>query len=79
MYELRRIIGKIIVVENIAVGAKIRDRERLVRRYGAGRWRKVKGTATVELTNDEIHLAELHYYEAHGRGRKEIKIKRLLD
>ncbi len=79
MHEIQRIIGPLTVVENIAVSGKIRDVDRLRRRYGKGRWRKVKGLATVELTNGEVHTAELHWYEAHGVGRKEIKVKRLLD
>lgn len=79
MYEIRRIIGRVTVVENIAVGAKIREVARLRKKFGAGRWRKVKGVATVELTNGEVHTAELHWYEAHGIGRKLVKVKRLLD
>lgn len=79
MYELHRILGSITIIENIVVGGKIRDVARLRRRYGVGRWRKVKGVATVELTNNEVHTAELHWYEAHGIGRKEMKVKRLLD
>jgi len=79
MLELRRIIGPVTVVENIAVGGKIREVERLRRRYGKGRWRKVKGLASVELTDGQIYRAELHWYEAQGIGKKEIKVKRLLD
>ncbi len=79
MYEIRRILGTITIIENIAIGGNIRDIERLRRTYGRGRWRKVKGVAAVELTNGETHTAELHWYEAHGIGRKEIKVKRLLD
>ncbi|HEX7177257.1 MAG TPA: hypothetical protein VF240_18515 [Pyrinomonadaceae bacterium] len=79
MLEFRRIIGPVTVVENIAVGGKIREVERLRRRYGKGRWRKVRGLASVELTDGEVHRAELHWYEAHGIGRKEMKVKRLLD
>ena len=79
MLEIRRIIGPIKIIENIAIGNKIRDIERLRKRYGRGRWRKVKGIAAVELTNGSIHTAELHWYEAHGIGKKEIKAKRLLD
>jgi hypothetical protein len=78
-FEVRRILGPITILENIAVGGKIRDLERLRKAYGRGRWRKVKGVATVELTNGEIHQAELHWYEAHGIGRKNLKVKRLLD
>ncbi len=79
MYELRQIIGRITILENIAVSGRIRDIRRLKRTYGRGRWRKVKAMATAELTTGEIRLCELHYYEAHGIGRKEIKVKRLLD
>ena len=79
MYEIRRILGTITIIENIAIGGNIRDIERLRRTYGRGRWRKVKGIAAVELTSGETHTAEIQWYEAHGIGRKEIKAKRLLD
>jgi hypothetical protein len=70
------IISEIRDVETIAVGKAIRDIARLRRVYGAGRWRKLKGVATIRLTNGRIRIAELHWYEAHGIGRKEIKRKR---
>ena len=73
------IIGKITNVEIIAVGSSIRDLDRLRKMYGAGRWRKLKGTATISLANGRIRVAELHWYEAHGIGRKDIKRKRYLD
>lgn len=79
MIQFRRIISQITVLENIAVANHIRDLARLRRRYGGRRWRKLKGRALVELMTGEIRSAELHWYEAHGVGRKEIKIKRLLD
>lgn len=79
MIPVRRIIGRVTVIENIAVGAKIRDVRRLRRLYGRGRWRKVKALATVELADGQIRSAEIHYYEAHGVGRKDVKVKRLLD
>lgn len=66
-------------VETIAIGRSIRDLPRLRRVYGAGRWRKRKGVATVRLGDKTVYRAELHWYEAHGIGRKELKIKRLLD
>lgn len=69
------IVGEIKDVEIIAVGTAIRDLARLQRKYGSGRWRKLKGVATVLLRDDTIHLAEIHWYEAHGIGRKEFKIK----
>jgi hypothetical protein len=73
------IIGKIVNIETIAVGNKIRDLPRLRKNYGAGRWRKMKGIATIRLANGRIRTAELHWYEAHGIGKKEIKRKRYLD
>ncbi|HYH84171.1 MAG TPA: hypothetical protein VEX60_01745 [Pyrinomonadaceae bacterium] len=79
MIPVRRVIGRVTVIENIAVGAKIRDVRRLQRLYGQGRWRKVKGLATVELADGQIRSAEIHYYEAHGVGRKDLKVKRFLD
>jgi hypothetical protein len=66
-------------VEIIAVGRGIRDIQRLTKAYGKGRWRKLKGTALIRLANGETRNAELHWYEAHGIGRKEIKRKRYLD
>jgi hypothetical protein len=73
------IIGEITQVETIAVGRQVRDRQRLVRAYGKGRWRKLKGVALVRLRSGAIRKAELHWYEAHGIGRKEVKRKRYLD
>jgi len=63
----------------IATGSGIREIARLRKRYGRGRWRKRKGTAEIELPGGEIVLAELHWYEATGIGRREFKIKRLLE
>ncbi|MEK6320047.1 MAG: hypothetical protein AABN33_00045 [Acidobacteriota bacterium] len=79
MIQFRRIASSITVIENIAVSGSIRELARLRRFYGGRRWRKVKGSADVELLTGEVRLAELHWYEAHGIGRKEVKIKRLLD
>jgi len=69
------VIGQIVAVETIATGRSIRELERLRKRYGKGRWRKMKGLATVRLDDGTIHTAEVHWYEAHGIGRKEFKIK----
>jgi hypothetical protein len=63
----------------MATGNSIRDIRRLRRTYGKGRWRKLKGIAQIRLKSGRIRLAELHWYEAHGIGRKEIKRKRYLD
>ncbi len=73
------IISEITNIETIAVGSSIRDVARLRRRYGKGRWRKMKGVARVRLRSGRIRLAELHWYEAHGIGRREMKRKRYLD
>lgn len=73
------IIGKIENIETIAVGLRIHDLTYLEKIYGRGRWRKLKGVAEVKLANGRIHQVELHWYEAHGIGRKDIKIKRYLD
>ena len=79
MIQFRRIVSPLTVIENIAISRSIREVKRLRRLHGGRRWRKVKGSAQVELLNGEVRLAELHWYEAHGIGKKEIKIKRLLD
>jgi hypothetical protein len=73
------IIGEISDIEIIAARSSIRDIARLRKRYGSGRWRKMNGIATVRLRSGRIRLAELHWYEAHGIGRREIKRKRYLD
>jgi hypothetical protein len=73
------IVGEITVVETIAAGTGIRDIKRLRKNYGKGRWRKMKGVARVRLENGRIRLAELHWYEAHGIEKKEIKRKCYLD
>ena len=69
------IVGEITEIEPIALGRGIRDRRRLRRFYGKGRWRKLPGIATVRLVDGTIHTAEGHWYEAHGIGRKEYKLK----
>ena len=73
------IISEIEGIEQIAVGGKIRDIMRLRKQYGSGRWRKLKGVATVRLQSGNIRKAELHWYEAQGIGKKKIKIKGFLD
>ena len=73
------IIGAIENIETIAVGNNISELVRLQKQYGKGRWRKLKGVALVRLTNDNIRKVELHWYEAHGIGRRKMKIKRYLE
>ncbi len=73
------IIGEIEKIEIMAIGGRIRDIMRLQSQFGRGRWRKLKGFAKVRLQNGQIREAELHWYEAHGIGKKKIKIKKFLD
>lgn len=73
------IIGDSVEIETIATGRSIRELARLRRLYGRGRWRKLKGVALVRLRSGTLRRAELHWYEAHGIGRKEIKRKRYVD
>ena len=73
------IIGDITDIEPIAVGSAIREVARLRKQYGRGRWRKLKGSALIRLANGRLRRAELHWYEAHGIGKREIKRKRYLD
>lgn len=77
--DIFAIISPIENIEIIAAGSNIRDIERLRKTYGNGRWRKLKGTALVRLADGFECEAELHWYEAHGLGKQEIKIKELLD
>jgi len=72
------ILGELSEIETFASGSGIREVARLRKVYGRGRWRKRKGIARVRLGDGSIHLAELHWYEATGIGRKEFKIKHLL-
>ena len=73
------ILGDITDIEPIAMGSAIREVARLRRQYGRGRWRKLKGIARIRLANGRIRHAELHWYEAHGIGKREIKRKRYMD
>jgi hypothetical protein len=73
------LIGKIEDVQIIAVGPRIHKLQQLRKKYGRGRWRKLKGIGRVRLPDGSECDAELHWYEAHGIGKKEIKVKELLD
>ncbi|MBI3762497.1 MAG: hypothetical protein HY260_11630 [Chloroflexi bacterium] len=72
------IVGDITDIETIAIGSSIREIARLRKFYDKGRWRKLKGVATVRLPDDTLRKAEIHWYEAHGIGKKDVKVKRLL-
>jgi len=73
------IIGDITDIEPIATGSGIRILALLRRRYGRGRWRKLKGKALVRLVDGTVRRAELHWFEAHGIGKRKMRIKRFLD
>ena len=73
------ILGEVAHAETFAAGSSIREIARLRKFYGRGRWRKRKGIARVRIPDGAVRLAEVHWYEAHGIGRKEFKIKRYID
>lgn len=73
------IVGAITEIETIAVNFSIRERSSLKKKYGGTRWRKLRGIAIVRLPNGNVRKAELHWYEAHGVGKRKMKIKRFLD
>ena len=73
------LVGPIANAEVIAAGPGVRVRSYLRKAYGQGRWRKMKGTGTIRLSNGALRVVELHWYEAHGIGQRDMKIKRYLD
>jgi hypothetical protein len=73
------LVGAITNAEVIAAGPGVRVRSYLDKAHGPGRWRKMKGTAVIRLPNGALRRLELHWYEAHGIGKKDLKIKRYLD
>jgi hypothetical protein len=79
MIKFNKYFPPISNVELIARGRSIRELENLQEKFGGRNWRKLKGEARIELLDGSIRLAELHWYECHGIGKKKMKIKRLLD
>lgn len=73
------VIGHIRDVETIAVGRRIRDIMRLRKQFGPDRWRRMKAVADIRLPNGTIRVAEIHWYEAHGIGKRKLKLIRFLD
>jgi hypothetical protein len=73
-----KVIGEIHEIETIAIGRGIRNLKRLNKRYGKANWRKLKGKCRVRLADGKILDAEVHWYEGHGIGKKEVKVKRYL-
>ena len=74
-----QVLGEITHAETFAVGSGIREIARLRKLYGKGRWRKRKGIARIRLDDVSVFLAEIHWYEATGIGKRELKIKRLIE
>lgn len=73
------LVGELTEIETIAVNLSIREHNSLKAQYGGRRWRKLKGVAMVRLANENVRKAEVHWYEAHGVGKRRMKIKRFLD
>jgi hypothetical protein len=75
------ILGELTAMEIIAAGTSVKVRNWLSSKYGRkGRWRKMKGITTVRMkATGNVRRVELHWYEAHGIGKVEYKIKRFLD
>ena len=73
------VVGQITGIEVVASGSAIRGLRTLPKAYGRGRWRKLKGVATILLPNGALRKIELHRYEAHGIGRRDLKIKRYME
>ena len=73
------VVGRITGIEVVASGSAIRVLRTLRKAYGRGRWRKLKGVATIRLPNGALRKVELHWFEAHGIGRRDLKIKRYLE
>lgn len=79
MIRIQRLLTEITQIESIAVGREIRELRRLKGLYGNGKWRKMKGVATIETQQGDVLRAEVHWYEAHGIGKREMRVKRALD
>lgn len=73
------VVGEVRNAQTIATGTGIRQLARLRKLYGPGRWRKIKGEALIRLAAGQVRRAELHWYEAHGVGKRNMKFKRYLD
>jgi len=76
--QIREIVGTIQNIEVIAKGSSVKIRKKLQKLHGRGNWRKMKGVAKVRLSDDSVRLCEIHWFEAHGIGKKHIKVKHYL-
>jgi hypothetical protein len=70
--------GAIRDIETIATGRGINNLNKITKIYGKANWRKMKGICHVELEDGAVLEAEVHWYEGHGIGKKEMKIKKYL-
>ncbi|MBI4640884.1 MAG: hypothetical protein HY731_09325 [Candidatus Tectomicrobia bacterium] len=69
-----------IDIETIAEGSGIRILSYLENKYGGRNWKKKKGIAKVQDPYTGLsRLAEIHWFEAHGVGKVEVKRKRWLE
>jgi len=73
--QVRDILSEIMHVEVIAKGSSVKIRKKLEKLYGRGNWKKMKGVAKVRLSDNSVKLAEIHWFEAHGIGKRNIKVK----
>ncbi len=79
MGEDFELLSDLSAIEIIAVNLSVREHNKLKSQFGGHRWRKLKGVASVRFPNGEIHKAEIHWYEAHGIGRRKMKVKYILE
>lgn len=76
--QVREVLGEIRNKEVIARGSSVKIRKRLEKMYGRGNWKKMKGIAEVRLSDDSVSLCEIHWFESHGIGKRNIKVKHYL-
>ncbi len=69
------VVGEVAGIETLVAGAGARERAHLRKQYGRGRWCKQKSVASIRLADGVVRLAEVHWYEAHGIGKRELKLK----
>jgi hypothetical protein len=69
------LVSPISHIEIIAIGRQIEILDQLQQEFGRGRWRKLKGMAWVQYADGRVEWEEVHWYEAHGSGRKRMKVK----
>jgi len=79
MSEGFELLSELSAIEIIAVNLSVRERDKLKSQFGGHRWRKLKGIASVRFPSGEIYKAEIHWYEAHGVGRRKMKVKCILE